>query len=391
MSDAGQARGQALSSTLFFGAWYRKSPYFEATLRYGCSAYDIYNHAYLPGYYDDPVTEYWHLLQHVTLWDVGVERQVEITGPDAMRFAGLLTPRDLSGCAVGQCKYAIITDQAGGIVNDPILLRVEENRIWLSASDSDLLLWARGVAAFAGMDVEVGEPDVWPLQIQGPKSKDVIRVLLGDDIVDLRYYHCAQADIDGIPVVVSRTGWTGEVGYELYLRDSSRGDELWERVMEAGRPHDIRPIAPCEARRIEAGIFNYGSDLTLENNPLEVTGLERLVDLDKEGGFIGRDALARVAAKGVRRKLVGVEIGGQPLPTELAEAWPIRGEDGGVIGRVTVAIHSPRLERNIGYAWVPIGLADAGTEARVETPDGVETATVRDLPFLDPRKRIPAA
>jgi len=381
---------ESSSSTLFFGPWYRKSPYFEATRRYGCTAYDIYNHTYLPGYYDDPITEYWHLLQKVTIWDVGVERQVEITGPDAFRFTDMLTPRDLSTCAVGQCKYVLITDESGGIINDPVLLRLAEDHFWLSLADSDVLLWAKGVAVHAGMDVQIREPDVWPMQVQGPRSKEVIESLFGEDVVNLRYYWCAQADLDGIPVVISRTGWTGEVGFEIYLRDSSRGDELWERVMEAGRPYDIRPIAPCEARRIEAGIFNYRSDMTLENNPFEVSGLERLVDLDKQADYIGKAALLRIAKEGVRRKLVGVELENDQLSYEVAEAWPVRGKDG-VIGRVTDAIWSPRLEKNIGYAWVPIELAAPGTELTVDSPQGSTSARVVTLPFLDTTKQIPAA
>jgi glycine cleavage system aminomethyltransferase T len=378
------------SSTLYFGPWYRKSPFFEATRRYGCTAYDIYNHTYLPGYYDDPIVEYWHLLEKVTIWDVGVERQVEITGPDAFRFTDMLTPRDLSTCAVGQCKYVLITDEAGGIINDPVLLRLAEDHFWLSLADSDVLLWAKGVAVHSGMDVQIREPDVWPMQVQGPRSKEVIGSLFGEDVVNLRYYWCAQAELDGIPVVISRTGWTGEVGFEIYLRDSSRGDELWERVMEAGRAYDIRPIAPCEARRIEAGIFNYRSDMTIENNPFEVTGLERLVDLDKQADYIGKDALLRIAKEGVLRKLVGVELENDQLSYELAEAWPVRGSDG-PIGRVTDAIWSPRLQKNIGYAWVPMELAAPGTQLTVDSPKGSTTARVVMLPFLDPSKKIPAA
>jgi len=377
------------STTLYFGPWYRKSPYFEATLRYGCSAYDVYNHTYLPSYYDDPVVEYWHLLEHVTVWDVGVERQVEITGPDAAAFTSLLTPRDLSSCAVGQCKYVVITAEDGGIVNDPVLLRLATNHFWLSAADSDLLLWAKGVAVNAGMDVSIVEPDVWPLQVQGPRSKEVMETLFGDAVAGLRYYFCAEAEVDGIPVVVSRTGWTGEVGYEIYLRDSGHGDELWERVMAAGRPHQIRPIAPCEARRIEAGIFNYGSDMTLENNPYEISGMERLVDLEK-GPFIGREALTRIATEGVGRKLVGVRLAGPALAVELAEPWPVM-RDGVLIGRVTDAIHSPRLDQNIGYAWVPADVAKPGTSIEVHGPNGRIDATVAELPFLDPKKQIPAA
>jgi glycine cleavage system aminomethyltransferase T len=380
----------AAASTLYFGPWYRKSPYFDATLRYGCTAFDIYNHTYLPAYYADPVVEYWHLLEHVTVWDVGVERQVEITGPDAFAFTDMLTPRDLTACEVGQCKYVVITDQDGGIVNDPVLLRLAENHFWLSAADSDLLLWARGVAVHSCMDVVIREPDVSPLQVQGPRSREVIQELFGDRVAALRYYFCTEAELNDIPVVVSRTGWTGEVGYEIYLRDSSRGDELWERVMAAGKPYEIRPIAPCEARRIEAGIYNYRSDMTLEDNPFEVTGLERLVDLDKKADFIGRAALARIKAEGVSRKLVGIMIAGEGLTVELAEPWPVF-DRGHVVGRVTDAIYSPRLDANIGYAWLPIERSEPGTRIEIDSPAGRVEATVSVLPFLDPKKQVPIA
>jgi glycine cleavage system aminomethyltransferase T len=376
------------SSTLYFGPWYRRSPFFEKTLEAGCSAYDIYNHMYLPGYYGDPVEEYWALLNGVTLWDVGVERIVEITGPDASRFVNTLTCRDLTNCAVGQGKYVLITADDGGIVNDPVLLRVEENRWWLALADSDAGLWARGVAVHSGLDVTVREPDVHPVQVQGPKSKDVIRTLFGDEVADLKYYWAAEAEVDGIPVVISRTGWTGEVGYEIYLRDGSRGGDLWDRIMDAGKPHDIRPIAPCEARRIEAGIFNYGSDMTIENNPFEVSGLERLVE-PQEADYIGKAALERIRVEGVSKKLVGIEVAGAALPFEIAEKRPALADRQNV-GTVTDLIWSPRLEKNIGYVWLPIELARPGTQLEIEGPDGSRVdAQSAAIPFIDPRKQVP--
>jgi glycine cleavage system aminomethyltransferase T len=378
----------ANSTTLFFGPWYRRSPYFEATLRHGCTAYDVYNHMLLPAYYRDPVEEYWHLLKHVTIWDVAVERIVEITGPDAFTFTNQLTCRDLRKCAVGQCKYAPIIDENGGIINDPVLLRLGESHFWLALADSDVLLWAKGVALNSGMQVEIKEPDVAPMQVQGPESKPVMESLFGDAIKGLKYYFCMEATLDGIPVVVSRTGWTAELGYEIYLRDGSRGDELWERVMAAGKPYQIMPIAPCEARRIEAGIFNYRSDMRLENNPFEVTGMERLVELDAPGDFIGRRALEKIKADGVSRKLVGVELSGDALAAELTAYWPVL-HKGQRVGHVTDAIHSPRLERNIGYAWVPIELAAVGTELEAAAPGGTLSARVASLPFIDPKKTIP--
>ena len=376
------------SFPFYVASWYRKSPYWERTVEAGCKSWDLYNHMLIPTFYEDDEEEYWHLLEHVTLWDVAVERQVEITGPDAEAFVQLLTCRDISRCAVGQCKYAPLIASDGGIVNDPILLRLGQDHFWLSLADSDALLYAKGVQALAGLEVTVREPDVSPLQVQGPKSKPLIGDLFGDEAMNLRYYWCIESNLEGIPVVVSRTGWTGEVGYEIYLRDSSRGLDLWDRVMEAGRAYDIRPIAPSEQRRLEAGIFNYGNDLTIENNPFEITGMERLVELSAE--FIGRAALERIGVQGIKRKLVGVEFGGEPFRMWLEHFWPVL-RDESVVGRLTSAGRSFRLEKNIGYAWVPIELAEAGTELELESPTGRVPAETAALPFLDPGKDIPRA
>ena len=368
------------------GARLRRSPYFEATQRAGCQSYTVYNHTLLPSYYDDPVVEYWHLLNHAALWDVGVERQVEIAGPDAFAFASLLTPRDLSTCAVGQGKYVVLTDEEGGIVNDPVLLRLGENRFWLSTADSDVLLWAKGVAVNAGMDVELSEPDVSPLQVQGPKSKAIVHALFGDRVLGLPYYGFFETSLDGIPVIVTRTGWTGELGYELYLRDSRRGVELWDRVMDAGRRHHLKPTGPSDIRRIEAGILNYGIDMTLSDNPYEV-GLGWLVDLGKREDFLGRDVLQRIKKEGVRRRLAGIEIEGLPIEFNMTR-WPVRA-DGETVGHATSAIYSPRLRKNIGYAMVPTEHAQLGTDLTIALPGGERRARVVRKPFIDPGKEIP--
>ncbi len=374
------------SFTFYTASWYRRSPYWQRTVEAGCTSWDLYNHMLIPTLYDDDELEYRHLLEHVTLWDVAVERQVEITGPDAARFTQLLTCRDLSACEVMQAKYAPIIAPSGGIVNDPILLRLGENHFWLSLADSDTLLYCLGVQAFAGLDVTLREPDVSPLQIQGPKSKDVMRGLLGEEVAGLRYYRCWEGDLDGIPIVVSRTGWTGEVGFEIYLRDGSRGLDLWDRVMAAGAPYQIRPIAPSDQRRLEAGIFNYGNDMGIEDTPFHVTGMERLVEFSAD--FIGKPALRRLAAEGVDRKLIGVEIGGEPLRMWLEDFWPVRA-GGEIVGRLTSASRSFRLEKNIGYAWVPIALAEPGHELELVSPDGPVPAVTATLPFWDPGKDVP--
>ncbi len=369
------------------GARLRRSPFFEATQRDGAKAYTVYNHTLFPICFGDLEDEYRHLIEHVTVWDVAVERQVEITGPDALTFANLLTPRDLTCCAEGQGKYVVITAPDGGIINDPVLLRLGENHFWLALADSDVLLWARGIALGAGLDVALGEPDVSPLQIQGPKAKLVIQALFGDRVPRLPYYHFVETALDGIPVVVTRTGWTGEVGFEIYLRDGSRGVELWDRIMAAGKPHNIRPTGPSDIRRVEAGILNWGADITLDNNPYEV-GLERLVDEHKASDFIGREALRAIKAAGARRRLVGIEIAGEPLGLNMTK-WPVQA-DGGTVGQVTSAVFSPRLGRNIGYALVPAAHSALGTSLTVELPGAEQRrATVVAKPFVDPKKVIP--
>jgi aminomethyltransferase len=369
------------------GARLRRSPFFEATQRWGAKAYTVYNHTLFPICFADLEEEYWTLIDAVTLWDVAVERQVEITGPDAFKFTNLLTPRDLNRCEVGQGKYVVITAEDGGIINDPVLLRLGQNHFWLALADSDVLLWAKGVALNSGLRVELREPDVSPLQVQGPKAGEVVSALFGDDVLKLKYYWFLERTLDGIPVVVTRTGWTGEVGYEIYLRDGSQGDALWERIMEAGQAHGIKPTGPSDIRRVEAGILNWGADMTLDDNVYQA-GLEWLIDQNKREDYIGKDALARIGVEGVSRKLVGIEIDGDRIDFNTTK-WPVRA-NGKVIGRVTSAIYSPRLEKNIGYAMVPIEHARNGKTLQVEVPGvGQRDATVVPKPFVDPKKDIP--
>lgn len=257
--------------TLSIGPRVRKSPFFDATVQAGAKAFTIYNHMYMPTCYSDPVSEYWAIVRGVTLWDVACERQIEISGPDALALTQLLTPRDVSTCLVDRCRYVLLTDTDGGVVNDAVMLRLAEDRFWLSPGDGDVLLWAQGVAARAGMDVRVFEPDVSPLQLQGPKAPAVARKLFGDVAIEMGYFHMRQLELDGIPLVLSRTGWSGELGYELFLQDSSRGGELWDRCMEAGAEFDISPATPSAIRSLEGAILSYGSDITRNDNPWTLT------------------------------------------------------------------------------------------------------------------------
>jgi glycine cleavage system aminomethyltransferase T len=373
----------------------RKSPYFYASREHGVARYSVYNHTYHPRHYGDPVGEYWHLLNAVTMWDVGVERQIEISGPDAFRFTNFMVPRDMNTCDVRQAKYVFVTAPDGGIINDPVLLRLEENRFWLSLADSDVGLWAQGLAYHSGMDVTIREVDVAPVQIQGPRSKELMADLFGESILDIPYYYMSEdLELDGMRVCVSRTGYTSELGYEIYLYDASRdGAKLWARVLEAGTAHDLRVIGPCHMRRIEGGILAFGCDIWYDTNPYEVDmGYRWMVDLDQESDFVGKEALKRIKAEGPKRKLVGVEIEGPSLGTyidnEMIDAFPAF--DGGErIGSVTSACHSPRLEKNIGFAMLPIEHAEMGTRLQVETPHGRMDAFTVPKPFIDPKKEIP--
>lgn len=372
-----------------FGTQIRKSPYFDATVRWGATGFSVYNHMYIPRDFGDPVQNFWNLINDAILCDVAVERQVEITGPDAARFVQMLTPRDLSKMAVGQCKYVLITNAQGGILNDPILLRLAENHFWISLADSDILLWAQGVAVHSGMDVTIREPDVSPLQLQGPKSGAVMRALFGDGIMDLRYYWLRRVELDGIPLIVSRTGWSSELGYELYLQDGSRGDELWEKIMTAGAPLGLKPGHTSSIRRIEGGMLSYHADADIDTNPYEL-GLDRLVNLEIEAAFIGKDALRRIRAEGPARRQVGLAIAGAPLTGPNTTFWPVT-QDGRTVGKVTSAIHSPRLGQNIALAMLSADAAQIGARVQVQTRTGLLDATIVERPFYDPKKTIAAA
>jgi glycine cleavage system aminomethyltransferase T len=375
------------------GARNRRTPYYEATQRCSPRGFTVYNHMYFPIRFDALEAEFEALLNDVTIWDVAVERCLEVSGPDGFRFAQLLTPRNLSKCAVGQGKYVLICDSDGGLINDPVMTRMEENTFWFALASSDALLFARGLKnAYPRLNVAIRERDVAPLQVQGPKSKLLMRDLVGPGILDLKYYWWRRTEIRGIPVVITRTGWTSEVGYEIYLLDTSKGTEMWEMLLEAGKPYGVKPTGPSDIRRIEGGILNWGADMTYENNALELN-LERLVDFGlAEEACISIAALRRIKAEGVRRRLVGVEFGGEPFPELNNVKWPAYGPNGGApIGKVTSAIYSPRLKKNIGYCWVPIELAREGSAVRVESEWGRRTATVAPMPFVDPDKRIPVS
>ena len=369
-----------------FGTQIRKSPYFNSTVKWGATGFSVYNHMYIPRDFGSPEQNFWNLVNEAILCDVAVERQVEITGPDATKFIQLLTPRDLSKLAVGQCKYVLIVNNEGGILNDPVLLRLKENHYWLSLADSDILLWAQGVAINSGLNVKIIEPDVSPLQLQGPNSGKIMEALFGESINDLKYYWLRELDLDGIPLIVSRTGWSSELGYELYLRDGSKGDELWEKIMAAGKLHGLKPGHTSSIRRIEGGMLSYHADADINTNPYELN-LGRLVNLDTDINFIGKEALQKINKDGIKRKQVGVILNCDPLTGPNTTFWEIL-KDKQVVGKITSAVYSPRLKQNIALAMVSINSSEIGTVLDVKMNDKIIKATVVEKPFYDPKKKL---
>jgi len=341
---------------------------------------------YIPRDFGNPEKNFWNLIEKSILCDVAVERQVEITGPDAYKFIQLITPRDLSKLQIGQCKYVLIVNENGGIINDPVLLRLGENHFWLSLADSDVLLWAQGVAINSGLNVKISEPDVSPLQLQGPTSAEIMIKLFGQEIKDLKYYWFKEFDLDGIPLIISRTGWSSEFGYELFLRDGSKGNELYEKIMQAGKEYGLEPGHTSSIRRIEGGMLSYHADADINTNPYEL-GLDRLVNLDNEIDFIGKEALKKIKRDGIKRKQVGLELDCEPLEGPNTTFWPIN-KDGKKIGKVTSAVYSPRLKKNIALAMVKINHSEIGNNLKIIFEDKQINATIIEKPFYDPKKKI---
>ena len=357
----------------------RPSPYFEATVAAGAESFTVYNHMLMPTGYGDREAEYRRLIEGVAQWDVAVERQVEVTGPDAARLLQRLVPRDLAGLEPGRGLYVPLCDHEGRLLNDPVLLKLAEDRWWLSIADSDVLLWARAVAAERGLDVAVAEPDVSPMAVQGPRAEEVVAALCGEWVRGLRRFRFREAEVEGVPLVVARSGWSGQGGFELYLRDGAMGGRLWDLVARAGAPHGIGPGYPDPCERVESGLLSWGTDTDRATNPFEV-GLARYVDLDMPHEAIGLPALRRIHAEGPRRHRLGLLLDGEgpsdPLPRRLA----LR-RDGRPVGEMSARVRSPRLGRTIGLALVSRECRP-GDAVEVAGPDGGTRSVLHALPFL---------
>ncbi|MGL4236185.1 glycine cleavage T C-terminal barrel domain-containing protein [Tabrizicola sp.] len=365
--------------SVFPTARLRPSPFYQSAVAEGLVAASIYNRMIMPTSYGDPEGEYWRLINGVSQWDVGVERQVQLKGPDAGKLAQILSPRDLSECKVGQGKYVPLCNHRGTIINDPILLKLADDLYWLSIADSDIWFWAGAIAAERGLNVEVSEPDVSPMALQGPKAEDVVAHVVGDWVRGLKYFWFKETEIEGIAVAVQRSGWSKQGGFEIYLKDGSKGTQLWNIFKEAGKPWGIGPGAPATPERTESGLVSVGGDTDDMTNPFEVR-LGKYVDLDVPDDVVGIRALRRIKAEGVKRHQLGLVLEGD-TPAPLGFQREDIMSNGQRIGMMTNCVWSFRMKANIGYALVGAG-AKVGETVQVMRAKGPVTARLVELPFL---------
>lgn len=359
----------------------RKSPYWHLSHEAGCWRATVYNRIYHPRGYVRPedggaMVEYDALINHVTMWNVAVERQIQVKGPDAEAFVDYVITRDATLIKPMRGKYVILCNEAGGILNDPVLLRISEDEFWFSISDSDLEMWLRGVNIGKGYDVTIKEIDVAPVQIQGPKSEDLMADLFGDAVRDIPYYGLMAGQVAGRDVIISQTGFTGEKGYEIYLYNATLyAEDMWNSVLAAGEKHNLMVIAPAHHRRIAAGILSWGQDIDQETLPFQCN-LAYQVPRKKAGDYIGKAKLEEVRAEieagrpPFKNKMVGITFGGLPVTDYAPDFWliclPGTTEP---VGYVTSPWYSPELQVNIALAWVPVEHTDIGTKLEVWLPD----------------------
>lgn len=352
----------------------RRTPFSEGVERAGVKAYTVYNRMLLPTVFESPEADYHHLKNHVQVWDVSVERQVELRGPDAGRLMQMLTPRDLRGMLPGRCAYVPIVDETGGMLNDPVAVKLAEDRWWISIADSDLLFWVKGVAQGYRLDVLVDEPDVSPLAVQGPKAEDLMARVFGEQIREVKFFRFGWFSFQGHELAIARSGYSKQGGFEIYVEGGHLGMPIWDALFEAGQDLNVRAGCPNLIERIEGGLLSYGNDMTDDNTPHEC-GLGRFCDTATAIGCVGRDALLRVAKEGPVQQIRPIEIEGD-IPS-CDRVWPIYA-NGKRVGQVTSAAKSPDFGVNVAIGMVRMTHWDEGTQVEVETHAGMRAATVRE-------------
>ena len=353
----------------------RRTPFSEGVEAAGVKGYTVYNHMLLPTVFRSVVEDYRHLKEAVQVWDVACERQVELRGPDAAKLMQMLTPRDLRGMLPGQCFYVPIVDETGGMLNDPVAVKLAEDRWWISIADSDLLFWVKGLAYGWRLDVLVEEPDVSPLAIQGPRADDLMAAVFGDAVRDIQFFRFGWFQFQGRDMAIARSGYSKQGGFEIYVEGGDIGMPLWNALMEAGRDLDVHAGCPNRIERIEGGLLSYGNDMTDDNTPHEC-GLGKFCNTATAIGCVGRDALLRVAKEGPVQQIRAIAIHGDPVPA-CDRQWPVLA-NGVQVGNVTSAAWSPDFDTNVSIGMIRMTHWDAGTELDVVTPEGPRRATVQE-------------
>ncbi|NQU58229.1 MAG: dimethylsulfoniopropionate demethylase [Rhodospirillales bacterium] len=357
----------------------RQTPFSNRVTEHGVKAYTVYNHMLLPAVFESLEADCRHLKTHVQVWDVACERQVEVRGPDAARLLQMLTPRNLGKMALGQCLYTPMVDETGGMLNDPLTLKLADDRYWISIADSDLLLWIKGLAYGLHLQVDVEEPDVSPLAIQGPKSNELVARVFGEAVRDIAFFRFAVLPFEGHDFIIARSGYSKQGGFEIYVDGGHLGEPLWDALFAAGKDLNVRAGGPNQIERIEAGLLSYGNDMTRENNPYEC-GLGKFCHTQSAIEFVGRDALLRVFEEGPVQQIRSLAIDGDSLPPCIM-AWAVYA-NGKRVGQVTSATKSADFETNVAIGMIQLTHWQDGTRVEVETPVGMRTATVKENSFI---------
>ena len=368
----------------------RRTPYTNRVEEHGVSDFTVVNHMLLPKGYKNTVEEdYWHLSKEVQIWDVSCQRQVQICGPDAAKLIQKLTPRSIKNMETGKCFYIPMLNENAGMINDPVLLKLDDDMFWISIADSDILLWAKGYALGLNLDVIIEEPDVYPLAVQGPKSEELLVSIFGEEIKKIKFFNFRIVDFEGTKQVIARSGYSKQDGFEIYFKVHDNyfdkvemGEKLWDTIWHAGKKFNISPGCPNLIDRIEGGLMSYGNDFTGENNPLECN-LEKYCKDDVSHDFIGKQALTKIKNEGVKQKMMGIIFDGDPCPAT-GQPLKVLSKDNKKIGQITSGIFSPRIKKNIGLSMILKEYWNVGESVFIQTLDGEKrNGTITSLPFPD--------
>ena len=368
----------------------RRTPYTNRVEEHGVSDFTVVNHMLLPKGFKNTIEEdYWHLSKEVQIWDVSCQRQVQISGPDAASLIQKLTPRSIKTMETGKCFYIPMLNENAGMINDPVLLKLDDDMFWISIADSDILLWAKGYALGLNLDVNIDEPDVYPLAVQGPKSEELLVSIFGEEIKKIKFFNFRIVDFEGTKQVIARSGYSKQDGFEIYFKVHEKyfdkvemGEKLWDTIWKAGKKFNISPGCPNLIDRIEGGLMSYGNDFTRENNPFECN-LEKYCKDDVPHDFIGKQALTKIKNEGIKQKMMGIIFDGDPCPAT-GQPLKVLSKDNKKIGQITSGIFSPRIKKNIGLSMILKEYWNVGENVFVQTLDGGKrNGTITSLPFPD--------